>query len=298
MAKRKSSTKTAAKRRSTSVPDSYRGFSLQATRFLYYLLKVEQEDIVSLEYFEDVGVEKSDGTKIAEQDKSYLSSNPLTDRSVVFWKTLRNWIDAAQASTLPPDKSHFIAYAPKARMGEIVQAFHSAESIENAKIALAKAREALVGIDGWDISEAAEDHVDVVFSADVELVAEIIARLSVDVTNESPEAALKPLLLEKLVGEDSFDLVIRWAHGWVKQQVDRFLERGQSPRIVKKEFHQPLINFVRTTSLVLVGVHYPSWLQTAHVDIWQVAFVVLTLGLFLGWMILSSRRRLAGPDGS
>ncbi len=59
-----------------------------------------------------------------------------------------------------------------------------------------------------------------------------------------------------------------------------------------------LINFVRTTSLVLVGVHYPSWLQTAHVDIWQVTFVVLTLGLFLGWMILSSRPRLAGPDGS
>ena len=34
------------------------------------------------------------------------------------------------------------------------------------------------------------------------------------------------------------------------------------------------------------------------VGVWQVTFVVLTLGLFLGWMILSSRPRLAGPDGS
>lgn len=77
MGKKKSTKAATAKKRSTSVPDSYRGFSLQATRFLYYLLKVDQDDIVSLEYFEDVGVERSDGTKVAEQDKSYLSSNPL-----------------------------------------------------------------------------------------------------------------------------------------------------------------------------------------------------------------------------
>jgi exosortase/archaeosortase family protein len=59
-----------------------------------------------------------------------------------------------------------------------------------------------------------------------------------------------------------------------------------------------LLNFVRTASLVLVGVHYPEWLETMHVDVWQSAFVILTLGLFLTWMILSSRPGLAGQDGS
>jgi len=96
MAKKKSSAKAAAKRRSTSVPGSYRGFSLQATRFLYYLLSAKPDDIVSLEYFGDVGVEQSDGAKLSEEDKSYLSGNPLADRSVAFWKTLRNWLDGCR----------------------------------------------------------------------------------------------------------------------------------------------------------------------------------------------------------
>ncbi len=104
MAKKRESTRIAAKRRSASVPDSYRGFSLQATRFLFYLLKAKQDDIISLEYFEDVGVEELDGTILAEQDKSYLSSNPLSDRSVVFWKTFRNWVDAADTGYTGPRK--------------------------------------------------------------------------------------------------------------------------------------------------------------------------------------------------
>lgn len=228
------------------MPDSYRGFSVQATRFLYHLLKAEQNDVVSLEHFEDVGVEKSDGTKLAEQDKSYLSSNPLADRSVVFWKTLRNWVEAALVGTLPAEKSFFVAYAPNARMRDIVTAFHEANTIEQAKKALGKARDKLEGDEGWDICDAAQKHVDAVFNADVDLVAKILTRFTVDAANEPLESALKLLLYEKLVGEDSFDLVITWAHGWVKRRVDRFVERGQPARILKKEFHEALLNYVRT----------------------------------------------------
>ncbi len=245
MAKKNSSAKPPKKTRTTSVPGTVRGFSLQATRFLYYLLKAEQDDIVSLEYFEDVGVERADGTKLAEQDKSYLSSNPLTDRSVVFWKTLRNWVDAAEAGVLPPAESYFVVYAPNANMGEIVQAFHNAETIEKAEKALRKARGILKNGDGWEISDAAKEHVDVVLGADVRVVGRIIKRFIVDATDESPEDALKPLLLGKLVGEDSFDLVITWAHGWVKRQIDRFVKHGQPARIVQKTFHKALLEFVR-----------------------------------------------------
>lgn len=246
MAKKSSPRKTARKRRSTSVPDTYRGFSLQATRFLYYLLTADPDDIVSLEYFEDVGVEKADGTRIAEQDKSYRSSNPLTDRSVVFWKTLRNWVDAATDGTLPPDKSTFVAYAPKASMGDVVRSFHAARTLEEAKLALGKAQKLLTSKDGWDIGESAVEHVDVVFSADRDLVASILVRFTTDTTNESPEEALKPILLEKLVGADSFDIVIRQAHGWVKQQIDQFVGVGKPVRILKTDFHEPLLTFVRT----------------------------------------------------
>ncbi len=63
------------------MPGTVRGILLQVTRFLFYLLRVETTDVVSLELFEDVGVEFADGRKIAEQDKSIRSANPLADRS-------------------------------------------------------------------------------------------------------------------------------------------------------------------------------------------------------------------------
>ncbi len=156
------------------------------------------------------------------------------------------WTTGSTSGRLPPDHTYFIVYAPRANKGNIVESFHNAKNIEDAKKTLSKARETLAREGGWNISDAAKEHVEVVFNADAYLVASVITRLTVDTIEDSPENTLKSLLLEKLVGEDSFDLVIRWAHGWVKQSIDRFLEHGQPPRIVKKDFHVPLVNFVRT----------------------------------------------------
>lgn len=246
MAKKKSS-QTVSKRRSTNVPDTYRGFSVQATRFLYHLLSSGMDDFVSLEYFEDVGVETPDGGRVAEQDKSYRASNPLADRSVVFWKTLRNWCDAAKDGTLPASRTAFIAYAPNATMGNVVQAFHDSKSLEDAKSAIERARGILRKGDAWDISDAAKEHVEIVFAAsNIDTVASILVNFSVDATKEGPEEALRPVLLEKFVGPDSFDLVIRQAHGWVKQQIDRFVDLGKPVRILKRDFHEPLLSFIRT----------------------------------------------------
>lgn len=246
MAKRARKNSTARTIRSTSAPDAYRGFSLQATRFLYYLLKAEQDDVVSLEYFEDVGVERPDGTRLAEQAKSYTSRNPLSDRSLSFWKTLRNWVEAAHNEMLRPSTTRFVAYAPKAEMKDIVLSFHNATTVEQARQALSKARETLATADGWDISTAAHPHLTFIFNADPDLVAQVLTRLTVDTTPGNPPDALKPLLHDKLVGEDSIDDVLRWAHGWIKQRTDNLLKEREPARIVKRDFHQALLNYVRT----------------------------------------------------
>ena len=111
-------TMVATHTRSTTAPSSVRGILLQVTRFLYYLLRGGPHDVVSLELFEDVGVEHHDGTKTAEQDKSFLSRNPLADRSTALWKTLHNWVDAVSSGALVPEHSRFVIYAPKAAMGD------------------------------------------------------------------------------------------------------------------------------------------------------------------------------------
>src|SRR5271157_563200 len=70
--------------KSSNVPGTYLGFSLQTTRFLEHMLKAANGDTVCLEVFEDVGVEKADGSRIAEQNKSNLTHNPLADRALDF----------------------------------------------------------------------------------------------------------------------------------------------------------------------------------------------------------------------
>ena len=244
MNKAPSSPKTAKTRRPTSATGTVRGVLLQVTRFLYYLLTVGHNDVVSLELFEDVGVEQQGGSKIAEQDKTYLSANPLADRSIEFWKTFRNWVDAAAAGVLAPAQSWFVLYAPSAQMGKIVKAFHNAKTDQAANDALEMAQQVLSGDDGLEIGASAREHVEAVFCADPTLVVGIIKRFTVD-GDQHPADALRPLFHDKLVGEDSFDDVVTWAQGWVKQTIDHFVEQGQPARVVKQDFHQALLNYVR-----------------------------------------------------
>ena len=149
MRKKSNKPGTAAKRKqgSATVPGTYLGFSLQATRFLIYLLKAKAGDAVCLEVFDDVGVEKVDGTIIAEQDKSNLVTNPLSNRSPQLWKTFRNWVEALRSNLLGPEKTSFVIYASRAVPGRIAESFHKARTIPEALVAIAEAR-SLLGLAG------------------------------------------------------------------------------------------------------------------------------------------------------
>lgn len=50
-----------------------------------------------------------------------------------------------------------------------------------------------------------------------------------------------------------------------------------------------LMNLVRIVSLYFTGVHWPSAFETMHVDVWQPAFVVLTVGLWTGWALWATK---------
>ena len=76
----------------THVPDKLYGYGLQVRQMLYELLNCEMDSVVSVEKFDDVGVE-SGSAKTAIQTKSALSDrNPVSDRAVDLWKTLYNWL--------------------------------------------------------------------------------------------------------------------------------------------------------------------------------------------------------------
>ena len=241
--------RTRQKRKLSSVaPGQYLGYSLQATRFLVRLLEAKDGDNICLEVFADVGIERHDGARVAEESKSNLATNPLTDRSLGFWKSLRNWIDAVSAGALDPANTYFVLFVANPTVGKIAKSLHDASSVAQVRKALDEAKRML----GWDprkpsaVAEILLPHLQVVFTAAPELVAKILCRFQlVQSAAENPLDDLRPLMLDKLVSEDVCEDVINWAHGWVKERIDRLIGENQPARLAKREFHDALRNYVR-----------------------------------------------------
>jgi exosortase H (IPTLxxWG-CTERM-specific) len=59
-----------------------------------------------------------------------------------------------------------------------------------------------------------------------------------------------------------------------------------------------VLNMVRIVSLFLIGVHAPALFESAHVEIWQVAFIMFTILMWSTWAWLISPRASRKPDAS
>ena len=79
--------KKLSKRKSPHVPAQFLGYALQPTRLLDLALDAPPGSVLSLEVFEDVGVESATGEHLASQTKSALVKNPISDHALDLWKT-------------------------------------------------------------------------------------------------------------------------------------------------------------------------------------------------------------------
>jgi exosortase/archaeosortase family protein len=57
------------------------------------------------------------------------------------------------------------------------------------------------------------------------------------------------------------------------------------------------LNLVRIVSLYYVGARWPAAFQTLHVDFWPVAFIAVTLMLWLAWAVWAVRSRTQTAGG-
>ena len=117
----------------THVPDKLYGYGLQVRQMLYELLNCEIGSVVSVEKFDDVGVENGN-EKTAIQTKSALSDrNPVSDRAVDLWKTLYNWLLALKESELPLDSTLFTLVININKSGNIVTWLNQAHDKKEAE---------------------------------------------------------------------------------------------------------------------------------------------------------------------
>ena len=81
---------------------------IQSHHMLYELLNCEKGDSVSVEVFDDVGVEHPDGSRDAIQLKSALSNrNPVSNKAIDLWKTMYNWMLSAETGELDPENTKY-----------------------------------------------------------------------------------------------------------------------------------------------------------------------------------------------
>ena len=56
-----------------------------------------------------------------------------------------------------------------------------------------------------------------------------------------------------------------------------------------------LLNFVRIISLYWIGIHFCGFFNSAHLEIWPTAFIIVAIVLFIGWVEWSSKIPALNP---
>ena len=146
----------------THVPDKVYAYSLQVRHMMFELLECKEGDAVSVEVFDDIGIEKEDGSKDAIQAKSVLSNrNPVSNRAVDLWKTFYNWLIAVQDGELSILNTNFRLFINVDKHGSIVDSFNSSITDQDACLAWETAKNEFYEADGTE-KKCGDEYVDVV----------------------------------------------------------------------------------------------------------------------------------------
>ena len=249
------------KRKSTHVPDKLEAYMLQVRHALYELICApEESNVISVEAFDDVGVEGVDGI-IAEQLKSAVSNeNPLANRSISFWKTIYNWCDYLQSENLNPNKLKLIVVAAgHFTPGSISVEFAKAHSVSEAEDALKTADQILKTTAKGEklASEECLPYIRFCFDEDHrDIVLRVIQLFSYDLHNGTYDENLKRRFNEQLIPPEYADVLLLTMLGWIEEQIHNFTKDNKPAFISKKKYNEFLRKEMRglNQNVILRGV--------------------------------------------
>ena len=204
---------------------------------------------ISLEVFEDVGRDSGELGQLASQTKTGLVKNPISDHATDLWKTFANWFDSVKNGILDVETTTFEIYLARSHRGAMVESFHAATTDEAASSAVDSARSKLWGPPPSyplrsRLAEELRPFTDLVLDPNQKLLAKIVRRFQLSIASRDPLADLRPLVANKWVRPESVDLVIRYAHGWVKERLDSLIQ-GRRPAVINvEEFNQEIVAYL------------------------------------------------------
>lgn len=215
----------------TSAPGQYYGFSIQPTRLCLHLLLAPAGSVVSLEVLDDTDVVQPDGQVFAEQSKSGLVTNPISDWSIDLWKTFSNWIDAIEAGYFDLDRTRFHLHVVQQKSGDLTDLLHFSHTAEYALIAVKNIRNKY----NKEKPKGCKPYITKFLNYDPEKLSKLIIRFSYDCGDSDPIKPIKDFLCNT-VAEVALDDVCRSVIGWVKIRSDELIGARKLAAIRKDEF--------------------------------------------------------------
>lgn len=250
MATSKRSGSSRSKNRRTEVPGQALGYGLQYTRLTQLLLEAPAGSFCSMEYLDDVAQQRADkGTRLI-QSKSALAANPVADRAKSLWKTLSNWTSLATDPDCDLEKTVFEIYVSRPVGGDLVEAFTNACTLEQARAAIAQARDTLWGKSpGFELKSTVADEVapylERVFNAAPASLERIICNFKLTHGSGSPQADIEALISTHPVSLTKVVDIADHMCGIVKRRVDELLEAGRPAVIARDAFYGWYATYLR-----------------------------------------------------
>jgi hypothetical protein len=226
------------------------GYGLQYTRLTAMLLEAKDGSMCTLEVLDDIAEQTADGRTNLIQSKSAITANPVSDRAIPFWKTLYNWLELVKQGLVDTTRTVFELYISREVDGELVSTFNKSSSVEEARMALHKAREALWGKPPdfekrGLLPEGLSRYVNTFIEADEELIIPIIVNFRLNCGSGSPQSDIVSAIHRHPVSETRVLDIADKLCGWVKRQAEQQLEKGLRAVISRDEFHHEYVSYVR-----------------------------------------------------
>lgn len=235
---------TKKKRRSANVPGQFYGYSLQITRVVAHFLRAQQGQSVSIEHLDDVATHTDKGV-IAEQDKSGLAHNPVTDRSPELWKSLANWVRAIRGGALKDD-TKFLLYVAQNHHGDLIDCIHGVTNKADADALVVALRAKFWGkapkhAAKAKLAEGLAEHVNEVLSTSNDVLALLFTNLTLENGSGAPNDDLAALPGMAAISREKKDDVLKFLLGWAKKVIDKRIEQSHTPVITWNEFHKAFV---------------------------------------------------------
>ncbi|MFJ2452619.1 ABC-three component system protein [Pseudomonas protegens] len=203
-----------------------------------HLCEAPRGSFVALEVLDDVDVVLPDGTRLLEQSKSGLATNPIANFSVDLWKTFSNWIEAIEAGAVDPAKTLFRIYVLQEKKGEYASALHYAHTRAQVDRVVQSIKEDFE----TEQHEGCKPYIERFLAYDREKLAALVMAFELETGNDQLVERIKDHLA-LTVPNEFLDDACDTAVGWVKNTSDRLISQRKYPAIARDEFSDRMSTF-------------------------------------------------------